>query len=557
VQFTSLRVRNYRSIAGEQTLDIPQQLTVVGPNNSGKTNLLRALKMFFTGFENEGNYDRASDLTFGKTREQTTLVATFSGEGTARDDSILDIYDRILALYAPERTRDSNDFQVQLIFSLAGNPTYRLSSDSTSKVSKENQNNHSRLLRQLIDELMSSFSIHYVPSSSNSEQLFEELVSPLLKLSVARKIRSDINSLVDALDVVSTDLSETLRLSGLADLGVSFGIPNIETGLYLSYFSFDLSDPNETSVFEKGRGIQALAMFACFAWIAEQERLSGLNSIWLIEEPESYLNPDLYQNAIRLIDRIGESAQVIKTTHALGMVPSAPENVVGSSLDGDSRTHLTKFVTAQQATSALRASLGVRFSDYFGLSEANVFTEGESDIKFITWAASLLGGSATYPKLSEAGFRSFGGTTDLAGFLKANYSHIRPERAVVTVLDGDAAGVKVARDLAGYLGNKGSGFQANVDYVIVRSGAEIEGLFPDSFLKEAFDHEPRWFESWITDASGELVDFAIRDASKRAVGDWLIVRCEAEDDTSAWSERWQPVLESIERALSSWRAGRK
>jgi len=557
MQFASLRVRNYRSIGSEQTLDIPKQLTVVGPNNSGKTNLLKAFRMFFTGFDNLYRYDRSADLTFDKNREQTTLVATFSSGGTAKDKSILDSYDRVLALYEPVRSREGDEFQIQLIFSNAGNPTYRLSSDSTSKVSKENQASHSRLLRQLIEEVVGSFSIHYVPSSSNSEQLFEELVSPLLKSSVAKQVRADVEKLVEALDGVSRDLTDTLTASGLADLTVRFGVPNIETGLYLSYFSFDLSDPDETSIFDKGRGIQALAMFACFAWIAEQEAKAGLNSLWLIEEPESYLNPELYSNALQLLAQIGAHAQVVTTTHALGMVPASPEFVVGSSLDFDSRTILTKFSTSQHATAALRDSLGVRFSDFFGLTELNIFTEGESDITLLKWASEQLGGEAIFPSLTAASFRSFGGTTDLSGFLKANYIHIRPERAVVTVLDGDIAGVKVTREINGYMTNKGSGFQANVDYVMVRNGHAIEGLFPDDYLREANAVDSTWFEDWVVDAAGELVDFRIASHAKRGVQEWLVERSQRASTTSEWDSRWVPVLTAIETALSTWRPGRK
>ena len=556
MQFKSLRVRNYRSIGNDQTVEIPESLTVVGPNNSGKTNLLRAVRLFFTGFESLQSYERSADLTFGKSREQTTLVGVFRSDGRARDLAVLEIYDKLLALYDPPRVREADEIQLQLIFSLAGKPTYRLSSDSTSKVPRENQGSHSRLLRMLVDELISGHSVHYVPSSSSSEELFEDLVSPLLRASVANRIQDHVQALIDALEIVSVDLTNALSKTGLSDLAVKFGVPDPKAGLFLSYFDFSVSDPDETSVFDKGRGIQALAMFACFAWIAEQENREGLSSLWLIEEPESYLNPDLYSNALGLIARIRSQAQVVITTHALGMVPTEPALIVGSELDGASRTQFVKFSTAQEATASLRASLGVRFSDFFALTEFNVFTEGESDIRYLKWAINALGGPIEFPILSVAGMRSFGGTSDMKAFLQSNYAHIRPERAVVSMFDGDVAGVRAVRDLTGYLGNKGSGFESNVDYVVVRNGSEIEGLFPDSYILEAHLREAAWFDEWTVDAAGELVAFHIRDQSKRAVGDWLVARSTAAGDTDEWSTRWLPVLNAIEHALTSWRPGR-
>lgn len=80
MHLSSLRIRNYRSVATEQTIELPNGLSIVGPNNSGKTNVLRATALFFTGVDNHLGYFRASDLSFGKNAEQRGSAV---GDGVA------------------------------------------------------------------------------------------------------------------------------------------------------------------------------------------------------------------------------------------------------------------------------------------------------------------------------------------------------------------------------------------------------------------------------------------------------------------------------------------
>lgn len=556
MRLKSLRVRNFRTITDEQTIEFPKSVTIVGPNNTGKTNLLGAIRMFYTGYENAFGYARKDDLSLGKSKQQTTFVATFEKTSDA-DHPLLDKYDQILSLYQPPRVREKDELVLQLIFSEKGNPTYRLSSESTSKVIREAQPTHSRLLRDIVSELVEGTSVHYVPSSNSSEDLFGDLVSPLIKQTVVGKLDAEIEKIYRALQSVSSDLSGILDSAGLTGYKVDFDLPHRETGGFLSHFDFFLADPSRTSAFAKGRGIQALAMLSCFAWIAEQESRAGKNSLWLIEEPESYLHPELYVTALDLLAKIEAHGQVVRTTHALTMVPKEAAAIFATSLSDSGGTLLQKYDSSMSATVALRGSLGIKFSDFFGLGTSNVFTEGESDIELIKWAISKLGGSQTFPRLQEAHFRSFGGVRNLEGFLHANYMHIRPETPAISLFDGDSAGVKAIRAVQGYLGNHGSGFESGVDFVVARTGRAIEGLFPDRYLSELHALNSSWFEAWIVDTRGDIADFAFVDSAKSQAASWLKERAESAGQTDEWSEYWLSMLESLERALESWRPGRR
>ncbi len=47
MEIVSFKVSQYRSISGEISSDNFNGLTIVGQNNSGKTNLLKAMRVFF------------------------------------------------------------------------------------------------------------------------------------------------------------------------------------------------------------------------------------------------------------------------------------------------------------------------------------------------------------------------------------------------------------------------------------------------------------------------------------------------------------------------------
>ena len=71
MKIISFKVSKYKSIYDEVSAECFNGVTVIGKNNSGKTNVLQALKLFFCGRENPELYsyetDFPSDLKSGKT----------------------------------------------------------------------------------------------------------------------------------------------------------------------------------------------------------------------------------------------------------------------------------------------------------------------------------------------------------------------------------------------------------------------------------------------------------------------------------------------------------
>ena len=85
MKIDNLRIRNFRTIGQEQSIDLTKGVTIVGPNSSGKTNILKAIEMIFTGYENKLEYQLKTDKTFGVQTGQSSLrkgwAATWTTSG--------------------------------------------------------------------------------------------------------------------------------------------------------------------------------------------------------------------------------------------------------------------------------------------------------------------------------------------------------------------------------------------------------------------------------------------------------------------------------------------
>jgi hypothetical protein len=153
-----------------------------------------------------------------------------------------------------------------------------------------------------------------------------------------------------------------------------------------------------------------------------------------------------------------------------------------------------------------------------------------------------------YPLLFSAAFLDFGGVKHLSGFLRANYGFIRRERVAVPVFDGDEAGIKERRELQQYFGQKQTPFQSNQDYLSVRDRFAIEGLFPDSWVKDLHQEHPSWFDIFSEDSQGMLEPYRVKSAHKAAVISALCKRAEL-DASQSWAGPWVNFLTSLESAL--------
>lgn len=546
MKITDLRIKNFRTIASDQSVRLTHGATLVGPNNSGKTNLLKALQLFFTGYDNVYGYDRSADLTFGAGRQQTSLTATFLLDDSDRDSVLADQLDELHRLLA--MSRESQAFSISLYFTDTNTPVYRIFSNQKLK-SERDRAAFSRLQKKLVESVLGRFQCHLVPSAKSIEGLYAEILHPFLIRVASRAIAPQLSAIQGALGNVAASLNTELENAGLDRFAASFALPGDSAENALAGFDFLLTDPKRTSIWAKGQGVQSAALFASFLWVTRQQQAEGLIPLWLIEEPESYLHPELAKSCHAILESLAAESTVITTTHSLAFMPEVVEKIHGVDLDAHNRTVVSTFGNRATATKRIRESLGVNFSDYYNMSKFNIFTEGPSDKALIEWALKQIPEeTARLPYLRNALIEDHGGVVLLEGFLRATFALMSGECAVVSVFDGDDAGYKSRRALQNLFGQKGVRFESNEQFVSVRSGYAIEGLFPDTWIVDLHAENPTWFSDFALDSQSCLEPFSIKDSNKKSAIAALRNRAEA-DESGEWLERWATFLGKIDAAL--------
>lgn len=546
MRLTDIRIRNFRSIESEQHLPIPGRSTLVGPNNSGKTNLLRAIQVLFTGYNNEYGYARENDLTFGAGRARTSITATFDGKPD-EEEEIYEALDELHELQGTERKGTS--FSLNLYFTDTNTPVYGFFPNVKRPKNNAQAAQYSRTHKALVIKLLSRFSLHYVPSAKSVEQIYEELLMPFLRRKVSGVLEPHLGDIDRSLAEAATALNKELKAANLGDYKASFSLPNQSIEALVAGFDFMIEDPQKTPIQEKGMGVQTTAVLAAFRWITEQEIAEGREVLWLLEEPESYLHPNLASQCNRILESLAEEATVVKTTHSMAFVPQQPHHVRGTILNEKSRTELESYSTFNEAVSKIRSSLGIKFSDFYNLDVYNVFVEGPSDRDLFYWVLSQIPPERLpAPVVRKAKFEDFGGVVPLAGFLRATYEFIREERACVAVFDGDEAGERQRRALQQYFGQKHVPFEANKNFVSVRAGFSIEGLFPDEWIIAIHSEKPGWFDNFSVDAQGTLEPFKVKDSKKSQIQGRLMERALGENKLE-WAASFEQVFKIIDEAL--------
>jgi hypothetical protein len=546
MKLTDIRVRNFRSIETEQHLAIPGRMTLVGPNNSGKTNLLRAIQVLFTGSSNAMGYARENDLTFGVGKARTSITATFDGDPAVDRD----IYDDLDELHTLQGTvRSTTQVSLTLYFTDTNTPVYSFFPNIKRPKPGAQAAQYSRTHISLLNRLLGRFSLHYVPSAKSVSQIYLELLTPFLRRKVSKVIEPYLADISSSLKEAADALNLELTRANLNGYEASFSLPGQSVEALVSGFDFLISDPQRTPIEEKGMGIQTTALLAAFRWITQQEVDNGKDVLWLLEEPESYLHPNLAAQCNTILENLANDATVVKTTHAMAFVPQDPRYVCGTKLNEKNRTEIESYKTYTEAVSSIRTSLGIKFSDFYNLSIFNVLVEGPSDREILTWIIGKLpADDYPLPYVREAKFEDFGGVKHLSGFLRATYQFIRKEHSCVVVFDGDEAGEKERKDLQGYFGKHSIPFEANKHFVSVRSRFAIEGLFPDDWIKLIYDEHESWFDSYAVDAEGQLEPFKVKDERKSNIQSKLISIAEQENNLD-WAGRFINVLQVIDFAL--------
>jgi energy-coupling factor transporter ATP-binding protein EcfA2 len=385
VRLASITVENFRSITKAYKIGLGPRTVLVGPNNEGKSNILRALTAAMTLLTRERLYESqrqagAAAAIFLARRfyEWGRDFPLHLQESNPKGESIITLEFSL----TPEELRA---YSLEIRSKLTGTLPLRVAfgNRDTAKVTLHKKGpgakEQSKKAREIARFVAQRIWLEHVPAvrtAGSSVRLVEELVSRELSVVEEDPRYEEIVKRIDELqepilEKLSANIKETLG-TFLPDVkGVKLRIPRDDRAAGLRRgCKIIIDDGTPTDLIYKGDGVQSLAALGIMRHVTETSA-QGRNLVLAIEEPESHLHPAAIHELRAVLNAMSERHQVVLTTHNPLFVDRG--NVRSNIIVHESR--------ARPATTIgqIREVLGVRAADNLHAADLVLVVEGQDD----------------------------------------------------------------------------------------------------------------------------------------------------------------------------------
>lgn len=460
MRLSRVSVRKYRSIDKAADFALGDFTVLVGPNNQGKSNLLRAAVLAMEVIEGWSALPRSVQAGREVPIEfvlRDTHRGNWRGRRGGAGKDVGYNWELDFPLFARERRGSQRSTVVNLDFELSSEEQVAFRDETgvsinqklplkvslkeqtvTLTIPKQGRGPHKEKAREIAKFLTDRVTLLYIPAvrtgatalgiaeeilASRRRQLlrspeYAEVLKQLEQLDqtvvadVGSVVQKTLTRFIPGTESVQLEVRAFSRVSSLEDIFINDGVL--------------------TPIAAKGDGIQSLVALALTMEWTQSTNHPDKQLIIAVEEPESHLHPGAVHELRQVLQSIAESQQVIVTTHSQALVNrrNLRQNVIVSER------------SAQPAKSldALRTALGVRLSDALAAAEVVVVSEGFLD--------EVLLPPLLTQRESEVGEWLANGRLiiESAGSGSKIYPRVLAARTILTqpivVLDSDPAGKK-------------------------------------------------------------------------------------------------------------------
>ena len=385
MKLTKFSVTNFRSITTAHDIKISDSTILIGKNNEGKSNVLKALSVAMNLLAEHRYHDRNANLKRRHTRQR---VGYRMNEGLydwkrdfpvslqSRERGTKSIFKLDFEFSDDECTEFKNSTGSKSNGHLPIVITFDKNNDFVIKIPKRGVSLDAKIPK-IARFIGKRISFNYIPAVRTTEEAMRvvermlsqrlrkleedpnyiDALSALKKLQkpvlekLASEIKDPLNSFLPQIKAVEINISEERVMRSLRrelDIIIDDGTPT-----HLEY---------------KGDGVKSLAALGL---LKHRSNTDGA-SIIAIEEPESHLHPGAIQQLNKIITELSNQHQVIVTTHNPLFVD---RRVIKSNIIIDSG----KAKTAKNIKE-IRDILGVQISDNLSSAKYVLLVEGKEDI---------------------------------------------------------------------------------------------------------------------------------------------------------------------------------
>ena len=565
LRLTELSVVNFRSITNRIKEIKFNDLTVfVGANNTGKSNIMRALDLFFNGSVEGKPHNPAIDF-FKKNYESSASRPKIKITVTMKynEDMEISIEKAIKEIETNTNQKRLPDSQIKLVLSYTkgGIEEWRfLGRKGSQNISKD-------LLNNLKDAIRSSLKFKYIPVSRDSLEIIKnEIGNELIKTIFSgwsgshvatRDISGAIENLLSKLEVKlsksSSDVTDSMKEVFREIKKIKLALPFSDLESLLPSLVPKVEDEYETNLEVKGAGIQTSSLLFLLKYLADNHpsKKTPVTFIWAIEEPESFLHPEQQRNIAKVIKDFSSDVQTIITTHCPHFIFGNDSNsavyVIGKNRKDPYGTEIIgkDYETARQ-------SLGVSLLDSMYLHPLNFVVEGISDEIILSGVLEVLEDDPDI-NINRADVKFFPSTNAISAcvlfetlfdFCSAETKDVK----ICLIIDGDRAGGKALRGLCERMQSKKNvNLQANHHYFQLPS--DIEELTPDSII-ERLEKTHSSQVSVTRDINDKRKKFKITGPKEKIAQEIIrLIKENKETKTSQNLEGYKKIFKRIQNSL--------
>ena len=388
MKLVSFSLQNFRSIQKAEKISLGSMTILVGPNNEGKSNILRGL---VAGVEmltmspaqimarSRGGVVSERVVTTIHSRELYDWYRDFPISLQKRSPNGRTVFDFEFELSSAEVDQFKQDVKSNLNGLLPIRLSLGHGGEASFEVRKQGRGaaTLSKKRAAIARFVASHLNLREIPSvrtASAAMQLVDEMVSRELRvLERTQEYRKAVEDISALQEPTLTRLSTTVRSmlsTFLPDVkGVAIEVTD-RYGALRRNSHIVVDDGTATDLRYKGDGVQSLAAISLIHHVS-QESAGESELVLAIEEPEAHLHPRAIHQLRSVLQDIASRQQVVVTTHSPLLINRAE---IGSNVIVD-RNRARRARSIQE----IRQTLGVRVADSLAAAELVLVVEGESD----------------------------------------------------------------------------------------------------------------------------------------------------------------------------------
>lgn len=319
MKLVNFTVTNYRSITSAHKITLQNYNVLVGKNNEGKSNLLRALSIAMRAM-----------IYHAKDSQEQRYMRNYISYNWKKDfpiqyqtrknglESIIRLNFRLEQGESLEFTRktgirSSEDIPIEVRFNKDNN--YRI------VVPKRGSSSFNTKSTEVTAFICERINFNYIKAVRTEDlaisSIYDVIYPKLREIQSGEDYKKAINLIYELRERVYNEISYSILrplqefLPDLKSVKIRDVSNRQMLHVYRDDLDIELNDGTPTSIVNKGDGIKSLVALA----ILKELRNNEGASIIAIEEPESHLHPDAIHSLVEVINSISENHQVIITTH--------------------------------------------------------------------------------------------------------------------------------------------------------------------------------------------------------------------------------------------------